>query len=154
MAADVPCLETEAGLASAMFAWSLPRLQKFTGDKMQEEDGLKSFIREFERHAKLSKWSEEEKRLRFELQLGGRALRMYESLGDEDRRTYESAKEALRKVLQQVKLDSYAQSLFNERKQKSGEPVSDYAEALQRLFTEGFQNYSMDNKLRDRLLLG
>ena len=129
-------------------------MQKFTGDKMQEEDGLKSFIREFERHAKLSKWSEEEKRLRFELQLGGRALRMYESLGDEDRRTYESAKEALRKVLQPVKLDSYAQSLFNDRKQKSGEPVSDYAEALQRLFTGGFQNYSMDNKLRNRLLLG
>lgn len=79
---------------------------------------------------------------------------MYESLGDGERLTYESAKKALRKVVQPVKLDSYAQSLFNDRKQKFGEPVSDYAEALQRFFTEGFQNYSMDNKLRDRLLLG
>ena len=57
-------------------------------------------------------------------------------------------------MYQSLKLDSYAQSLFNDRKQKSGEPVSDCAETLQRLFTEWFQNYSMDNKLRDRLLLG
>ena len=88
VAAGAPFPEAEAGLARATVAWRLPRLQKFTGEKMQEEDRLKSIIREFERHAKLSKWSEEKKRLRFEIQLGGRALRMYKSLGDEDRRTY------------------------------------------------------------------
>ena len=38
VAAGVPFPEAEAGLASTMVAWSLPRLQKFTRDKMQEED--------------------------------------------------------------------------------------------------------------------
>ena len=96
-----------------MMAWSLPKLQKFTGERENDEEGLKQFVKEFERHSRLAGWFDEVQRLQFEVHLGGRALRMYESLKEDQRRTYEEARDALMKVLQPVKLESYRRSQFN-----------------------------------------
>ena len=80
--------------------------------------------------------------------------RMYESLKEEQRETYQIARDALMKVMQPVKLDSYRCSQFNSRHQKDGETVSDFAEALQRLMNQAFARHAMDNELRDKILLG
>ena len=144
----------ESSVASAMRAWSLPRLQKFTGERVNDEDGFKQFVKEFERYSLLAGWSGEIRRLQFEVHLGGRALRMYESLKDDQRRTYEEARDALIKVLQPVRLESYRRNQFNSRRQREGESVSDFAEALQRLMMQAFERHSMDNELRDKILLG
>ena len=141
-------------VAGAMMAWNLPRLQKFSGEKVNDEDGLKQFVREFERHSRLAGWTGETQRLQFEVHLSGRALRMYESLKEEQRETYQIARDALMKVMQPVKLDSYRRSQFNSRHQKDGETVSDFAEALQRLMNQAFARHTMDNELRDKILLG
>lgn len=105
---------------------------------MNDEDGLKQFLKEFERHSILAGWSGEVKRLQFEVHLGGRALRMYESLKEDQRHTYKGDREALVKVLQPVKLESYRRGQFNSRHQKEGESVSDFAETLQRLMMQAF----------------
>ena len=122
--------------------------------EVNDEDGLKQFVREFERHSRLAGWTGETQRLQFEVHLSGRALRMYESLKEEQRETYQIARDALMKVMQPVKLDSYRRSQFNSRHQKDGETVSDFAEALQRLMNQAFARHTMDNELRDKILLG
>ncbi len=50
----------------------LPRLSKFAGEQVDTEEPLEQFIREFERHAQLAKWTGEDKRLQFEVHLTGR----------------------------------------------------------------------------------
>ena len=66
--------------AGAMQAWNLAKLQKFSGEKVNDDDGLRQFVLEFERHAQLAGWTGATKQLQFEVHLSGRALRMYESL--------------------------------------------------------------------------
>lgn len=93
-------------------------------------------------------------RLQFEVHLSGRALRMYESLKEDQKQTYTTARDSLTKVLQPVRLDSYRRSQFNSRRQKEEETVGDFAEALQRLMTQAYAKHAMDNELRDKILLG
>jgi hypothetical protein len=146
--------EYPGNVASALLAWNLPRIQKFTGEKVHDEEGLKSFVKEFERHACLVGWSGEVKRLQFEVHLGGRALRMYESLKESQRQTYKEARDALMKVMHPVKVELYRHSRFNSRHQKEEETVSGYAEALQWLMVQAFARHRMDNEMRDKILLG
>ena len=70
--------EPSGNAASAIMDWGLPPLQNFTGKKENDEDDLKQFVREFERPWRLDIWNGE-------VYLAGRALRMYESLNDEQR---------------------------------------------------------------------
>ena len=46
--------QEQATITSAMMARNLLRLQKFPGEKVNDEDGLRSFAKEFERHSRLA----------------------------------------------------------------------------------------------------
>ena len=141
-------------LASLIRTLNLPRLHLFSGEKVNDTDGARQFVRDFEKYARLARWSEEEKLPQFEFHLQGRALRIFDSLTPEQKSTYESAKGALLKTLMPVQLESFKQSQFYARRQKDGEAVNDFAESLQRLFEEGFKELRVDPVLRDRMMLG
>lgn len=140
--------------ASAIAHLHLPRMTKFAGEKIDNDESLDQFIREFERHASLAGWTGDVKRLQFEVHLTGRALRMYESLPAEKRLDYNSARDALREQLQPVKLDSFKRSQFNSRRQQPGETVSDFAQDIQRLMDKAYACHSLEPSLRDKILLG
>ena len=80
------------------------------------------------------------------------SCRIYESLKEDKRETYECARDSLIMVMQPVKLDSYRRSQFNRRQQKAGESVSDLAEALQRLMTQAFTRSLWSGAQRQNLL--
>ena len=153
-ATDATAVELQQSAAGAMQAFNLPKLQKFSGEKVNDDDGLRQFVREFERHAQLVGWTGATKKLQYEVHLSGRALRMYESLKNEQRQSYEQARDELTRLLQPVKLDSYRRRQFNSRRQKEGEAVADFGEALQRLMTLSYANHPMEAQLRDKILLG
>lgn len=90
------CSAESYAVRTAFSSLSLPRLNKFTGDKPEDDDGADHFIREFERHAKLAGWDGETLQLQFEVHLSGRALKVYEALALKDRQQYQTAKEAWR----------------------------------------------------------
>ena len=79
-------LQEQATVTNAMLAWNLPRLPKFTSEKVHDEDALKSFIKEIERHSRLARLSGEVQRLQFEVHLSRKALRMYKTLKDDQRK--------------------------------------------------------------------
>ena len=73
---------------------SLPRLNKFTGDKPDDDDGADQLLTQCERHDKLAGRESEQLKLKFEVHLSGRALNVYEALALQDRQQYEMAKNA------------------------------------------------------------
>ena len=76
-------------LASLIRTLNLPRLHRFSGEKVNDTDGARQFVRDFEKYARLARWSEEEKLPQFEFHLQGRALRIFDSLTPEQKSTYE-----------------------------------------------------------------
>ncbi len=79
---------------------------------------------------------------------------MYESLPAQKRREYETARDSLREHLQPVRLESYTRLLFNGRKQRSGESVTDFAQDLQRLMEKAYSRHDLEPSLKDKILLG
>ena len=126
--------DTLASLSSLTSTLSLPRLQKFSGDKVDDDEAVDQFLREFERHSVLAGWKGEVKRVQFELHLTGRALRVYENIPSEERCDYEAATKAFRRELQPVLLGSYRHTVFHNRRQQETDSVTDFAHEIQCLF--------------------
>ena len=151
MAAAQPLFPT---MLSLTWTLSLPRLQKFTGDKLDDDDAVDQFLREFERHATLAGWQGDVKRVQFELHLSGRALRVYEGIPAEERCSFERAVAAFRRELQPVLLGSYRHTMFHNRRQREGESVTEFAHDVQRLFEKDYSGHRLPPQLRDQILLG
>ena len=75
-------------LASLIRTLNLPRLHRFSGEKVNDSDEARQFVRNFEKYARLARWSEEEKLPQFEYHLQGRALRIFDFLTPEQKLTY------------------------------------------------------------------
>ena len=55
--------DTLASLSSLTSTLSLPHLQKFPGDKVNDDEAVDHFLREFERNSILAGWKGEVKRV-------------------------------------------------------------------------------------------
>lgn len=143
----------QVALAS-LTSLSLPRLQKFAGDKLDDDDVVDQFLREFERHSLLAGWRGTVKKVQFEFHLSGRALRVYEAIPDHERTDFETASKAFKRELQPVLLGSYRHTVFHNHKQREGEPVAEFAHDVQRLFEKAYSGHRLSPELRDQILLG
>ena len=139
---------------ASLTSLSLPRLQKFTSEKLDNDDAVDQFLREFEQHALLAGRRGAVKKVRFELHLSGRALRVYEAIPDHERIDFKTASRAFKRELQPVLLGSYRHTVFHNRRQREGESVAEFAHGVQRLFKKAYSGHRLPPELQDQLLLG
>ena len=131
---------------------SLSSVPDFNGEKLDDEDAFSRWIRKLEKHAEICRWSVREKLLQFELHLVGRAEVVYEALPSEVKGSFTTAVEALRKQLQPPKRDALRSAELIKRKQRTDEPVDEYAQSFEMLFDKSYGNREgMDQASKDML---
>ena len=83
----------------------LPPLEKFSGEGVQADDeGFDKWIEHFQERAELAGWDEKQKLYHLKLQLEKTAREAYRMFTDEERSTYDTSINALRKRFESVEL--------------------------------------------------
>ena len=105
----------------------LPKLERFSGDG---SCGWDDFIEQFETYAYLKGWQLDASILR--MYLSGKALEHYNRQTRDVKMSYEESSRALRKRFESDCPKEAVQSLFQTMRQKTDEPIRDYADRVRK----------------------
>ena len=115
---------------TAVMAPQLPPLTKFSGEVQGEGKTFEEWAEQFEMVAELCHWDEPTRLVNLVTRLKGQAFSFYRSCNTTQRASYSALVEKLKKWFTPVYIQRVQSSLFQERKQKQGEPVDAYAQGL------------------------
>lgn len=88
--------------------------------------------------ATLAGWNDQAKLANLVTRLKGSAYAFYRTCSAEQRNNFDLLVQELSKRFVPVRIQAIQSSLFHERKQKKGESVDDYAQALRRLYQKAY----------------
>ena len=104
----------------------------------EDEDSFLEWIERFEELAQLYAWGDAVKLSQLKLRMEGPARAFCRDCRGADRRDYASLRTALTKRFTPVRLGAARSGVFQQRRQKPGESVDQYAQELRRLFKRAY----------------
>ena len=126
-------------IPSVLMAQQLPPLSKFSGERNDGDmDTFQEWIEQFEMIASICGWSVQAKLVNLVTRLRGQAYAFFRSCSIQIKTSYALLVAELHKRFTPVHLQAVQSSLFHDRKQKSGEPVDEYAQDLRVLFYRAY----------------
>ena len=118
----------------------MPQILKFTGEHTGDYEGFQEWREQFELISEACHWTEQAKLVNLTTRLKGQVYSFYRSCTPNQRTSYSSLVEALKKRYTPVRLQAVQSSLFHERKQSPQESVDAFAQDLKRLFCKAYPN--------------
>ena len=127
-------------MSTALLAHQLPPLSKFEGGVSAggDKETVKEWLEQFELVAGVCKWDDSTRLVNLVTRLRGEAYAFYKSCSPQQRASYAEMAAALTKRFTPVRIQAVQCSLFHERRQKDGESVDSYAQALRVLFHKAY----------------
>ena len=143
--------EPHTGPPTGMHRGKAPPIDSFDGESLEVR--FDDWLPMLQRAATWNGWGEEETLLQLAGHLRKRALLEWNLLGDSEKKTLNSAVEAMRERLDPGSHSTAVQD-FRHARQREAEPVGNFILCLERIFRTAYGRDNLSGETRDALLHG